>query len=60
MDSTFPHFGTDAVHAGQSPDPATGAVIPAISLSTTFAQEAPGLHKVSDVFLLKKQLKSTG
>jgi len=33
---------TQAVHAGQNPDPITGAVIPALSLSTTFAQPAPG------------------
>ncbi|KAJ3335664.1 hypothetical protein HDU93_004760 [Gonapodya sp. JEL0774] len=34
-------FGTLAVHAGQSPDPVSGAVIPPISLSTTFLQRAP-------------------
>ena len=39
-------FGTKAVHAGQDPDPITGAVIPALSLSTTFAQAAAGVHKV--------------
>ncbi len=38
-------FGTRAIHAGQDPDPFTGAVIPPISLSTTFAQEAAGVHK---------------
>lgn len=37
------HFGTDAVHHGQDPDPVTGAVIPAISLSTTFKQNEPGV-----------------
>jgi len=35
-------FGTLAVHAGSPHDPATGAVIEAISLSTTFAQNAVG------------------
>ncbi|CDR42452.1 CYFA0S09e03884g1_1 [Cyberlindnera fabianii] len=35
-------FSTRAVHVGSSPDPTTGAVIPAISLSTTFSQNAPG------------------
>jgi len=35
-------FETRAIHEGQAPDPATGAVIPPISLSTTFAQEAVG------------------
>lgn len=35
-------FATRAVHVGSEPDPTTGAVIPAISLSTTFAQTYPG------------------
>ncbi len=38
-------FETRAIHAGQDPDPASGAVIPPISLSTTFAQDAVGDHK---------------
>jgi cystathionine gamma-synthase len=38
-------FETRAIHAGQAPDPATGAVIPPISLATTFAQEAVGKHQ---------------
>jgi len=38
-------FETKAVHVGRSPDPQTGAVIPPIHLSATFAQEEPGLHK---------------
>ncbi|TFK18283.1 cystathionine gamma-lyase [Coprinopsis marcescibilis] len=37
-------FGTRAIHVGSEPDSVTGAVIPAISLSTTFAQKAPGEH----------------
>lgn len=36
-------FGTLAVHAGANPDSTTGAVIPAISLSTTFAQSKPAV-----------------
>jgi cystathionine gamma-lyase len=40
-------FGTRAVHAGSDPDPTTGAVIPAISLSTTYKQHGVGNHKVS-------------
>lgn len=35
------NFSTRAVHVGSEPDPHTGAVIPAISLSTTFAQSSP-------------------
>lgn len=38
-------FETLAVHAGQEPDPGTGAVVPPISLATTFAQEAVGEHR---------------
>jgi cystathionine gamma-synthase len=35
-------FATRAIHVGQEPDPRTGAVIPAISLATTFAQDGVG------------------
>ncbi|MGH9085902.1 MAG: cystathionine gamma-synthase [Acidimicrobiales bacterium] len=35
-------FGTRAVHGAGAPDPVTGAVVPPISLSSTFAQEAVG------------------
>lgn len=38
-------FDTRAIHAGQSPDPTTGAVITPIYTSSTFVQEAPGMHK---------------
>lgn len=41
-------FGTRAVHIGSDPDPSTGAVIPAISLSTTYKQNGVGNHKVSE------------
>ncbi|MET0284719.1 MAG: cystathionine gamma-synthase [Polyangiales bacterium] len=36
---------TLAIHAGQAPDPVTGAVMPPIVLSSTFAQNGPGNHK---------------
>jgi cystathionine gamma-synthase/cystathionine gamma-lyase len=38
-------FETLAVHAGQHPDPTSGAVMPPIVLSSTFAQAGPGEHK---------------
>jgi len=38
----FKSFATDSIHAGQPPDPISGAVITPISLSSTFAQESPG------------------
>ncbi len=41
----MPGFDTLAIHAGQPPDPATGSVVPAIHLATTFAQSAVGEHK---------------
>ncbi|XP_039566868.1 cystathionine gamma-lyase-like [Passer montanus] len=41
----FKHFATDAIHAGQEPEQwRSGAVVPPISLSTTFKQRAPGEH----------------
>jgi len=36
------------VHAGQAPDPSTGAVMPPISLATTYTQESPGVHQGFD------------
>jgi hypothetical protein len=42
-------FGTRAIHAGHVPDGLTGAVIPPISLSTTFKQTAAGVHKVISI-----------
>jgi len=38
-------LNTLAIHGGQSPDPATGAVIPPIYATSTYAQSAPGVHK---------------
>ncbi|HRD80030.1 MAG TPA: cystathionine gamma-synthase [Saprospiraceae bacterium] len=38
-------FGTKAIHAGVEPDPATGAVMTPIYQTSTYAQEAPGVHK---------------
>jgi len=39
------HFGTLAIHAGQDPDPRTGAVMTPIYQTSTYAQESPGKHK---------------
>jgi cystathionine gamma-lyase len=38
-------FGTLAIHAGQRPDPVTGAVMTPVYYSSTYAQEGPGVHK---------------
>ncbi|MDA3881090.1 MAG: PLP-dependent aspartate aminotransferase family protein [Prolixibacteraceae bacterium] len=38
-------FSTLAIHAGQEPDPATGAIMTPIYASSTFVQSSPGKHK---------------
>ncbi|MDQ2694676.1 MAG: PLP-dependent aspartate aminotransferase family protein [Pseudomonadota bacterium] len=38
-------FSTRAIHAGQSPDPATGAIMTPIYATSTYVQESPGVHK---------------
>ncbi|HEX3664054.1 MAG TPA: cystathionine gamma-synthase [Rhizomicrobium sp.] len=38
-------FSTRTIHAGQHPDPTTGAVMVPIYASSTYAQESPGVHK---------------
>lgn len=41
-------FATRCIHAGQSPDPSTGAVMPPIYTTSTYAQSSPGVHKGYD------------
>jgi cystathionine gamma-lyase len=41
-------FATRAIHAGQEPEPATGAITTPIYQTSTFAQSAPGVHKGYD------------
>jgi cystathionine gamma-lyase len=38
-------FGTRAIHAGQQPDPSTGAIMTPIYATSTYVQESPGVHK---------------
>jgi cystathionine gamma-lyase len=38
-------LGTRAIHAGQSPDPSTGAVMTPIYATSTYAQKSPGVHQ---------------
>lgn len=38
-------FGTKAIHAGQEPDPTTGAIMTPIYQTSTYVQEYPGKHK---------------
>ncbi len=41
-------FDTRAIHAGQEPDPTTGAIMTPIYTSSTYVQESPGEHKGYD------------
>jgi len=41
-------FATRAIHAGQRPDPTTGAIMTPIYASSTYVQESPGRHKGFD------------
>ena len=41
-------FDTRAIHAGQEPDPTTGAIMTPIYTSSTYVQESPGVHKGYD------------
>ncbi|MEM9083895.1 MAG: PLP-dependent aspartate aminotransferase family protein [Planctomycetota bacterium] len=38
------HPATACIHAGQSPDPITGAIMPSVVTSSTYAQSSPGQH----------------
>jgi cystathionine gamma-lyase len=41
-----PHrFGTRAIHAGQAPDPTTGAIMTPVYMTSTYVQESPGVFK---------------
>lgn len=38
-------FETRAIHAGQDPDPTTGAIMTPVYLTSTYVQQSPGVHK---------------
>ena len=38
-------FSTRAIHAGQTPDPTTGAIMTPVYMTSTYVQESPGVHK---------------
>jgi cystathionine gamma-lyase len=42
------HLATRVIHAGQVPDPSTGAVMPPIYATSTYVQQSPGVHKGLD------------
>jgi cystathionine gamma-lyase len=39
------HFETIAIHAGQRPDPTTGAIMTPVYMTSTYVQDGPGEHK---------------
>ncbi|MDB5997442.1 MAG: cystathionine beta-lyase [Pseudomonas sp.] len=41
-------FATRVIHAGQAPDPTTGALMPPIYANSTYLQQSPGVHKGFD------------
>lgn len=45
LDEKTYRFGTRAIHAGQEPDPTTGAIMTPIYQTSTYVQQAPGVHK---------------
>ncbi|MFW6202631.1 MAG: PLP-dependent transferase, partial [Gemmatimonadota bacterium] len=42
VESNSTRFGTRAIHAGQSPDPTTGAIMPPVYQTSTYVQDALG------------------
>ncbi len=48
-------FATRVIHAGQSPDPSTGAIMTPIYQTSTYVQESPGRHKGYDYSRLRWQ-----
>ena len=44
----IPGFGTRAIHAGQEPDPTTGAIMTPVFMTSTYVQEAPNQTKGYD------------
>jgi len=47
-DTTGLGFATRAIHAGQAPDPSTGAIMPPIFATSTYVQSSPGVHQGLD------------
>ena len=48
QDKKQQRFATRAIHAGQSPDPSTGAIMPPIYATSTYVQSSPGVHQGLD------------
>ena len=50
-------FATKAIHSGQEPDSATGAVIVPIYATSTYAQESPGQFKGFDEIIVRRKIE---
>src|SRR3546814_16250772 len=44
-DASRAAFATRVIHAGQAPDPSTGAIMPPIYQTSTYLQSSPGVHR---------------
>jgi cystathionine gamma-lyase len=47
-DTKQTRLATRVIHAGQTPDPTTGAIMPPIYATSTYVQQSPGVHKGFD------------
>ena len=45
MSQELHRFGTNCIHAGQQPDPTTGAIMTPVYMTSTFVQKSPGVFK---------------
>ncbi len=45
MSESSLRFGTNCIHAGQEPDPTTGAIMTPVYMTSTFVQKSPGVFK---------------
>ncbi len=52
-------FDTRAIHAGQKPDPTTGAIMTPVYLTSTYVQESPGQHKGYEYSRTKNPTRAT-
>ncbi len=52
-------FGTKVIHAGIKPDPSTGAIMTPIYQTSTYVQDAPGVHKGFEYARTQNPTRST-
>lgn len=55
---SYHQFATRAIHIGSEPDPSTGAVVPSLSVATTFKQDGINKTRVSSLRIFHVKLQS--